>query len=243
MQSRQGQLIDTGRHVLAFIDENEAVIGPDIAPSRKNLEDALSQLTIMAVTQDGGRLKSKGATARQKSLRVSLRTNFMKPIADLAKLKLGDVPEMGALVMPGKQLGATRLVAAAHAMADAAQAHADVFTQVGLPADFIDNLRAAADAVTTSLDGRQEQIGATKSATAGIKQQETQVRALFKLISSLIIPRLGNDLALLTKWKATKAVSPNLVVAAVAPPATAPATPAPATVPSTPATEAPAATS
>ena len=124
MQSRQGQLIDTGRHVLAFLDENAAVVGPTVAPSRANLDDAITQLTTMAVTQNGGKIHSKGSTARQKNLRANLRANFMKPTADIAKLKLGAVPEVGALTMPHKQLGATQLVAAAHAMADAAQLHA-----------------------------------------------------------------------------------------------------------------------
>ena len=227
MQSRQGHLIDVGHHVQAFLDENAAVIGPDIAVSKKNLDAALSQLTIMAVTQGGGRLMSKGATARQKSLRRALRTTFMKPIADLAQLTLGDVPEVGALTMPGKQLGATQLVAAAHAMADAAQAHQAVFTTVGLPVHFINDLRAAADAVTTSLAGRQVHVGDSTSATAGIKQQERQVRALFKLINSLVVPRLGNDVLLLTKWKATKAFAPKSVRPVPAPlaPLAAPAAP------------------
>ena len=239
MQSKQGVLIDTARHVQAFLDENAVLIGPDIAVSRKNLDDAVSQLTAMAVTQGGGRLKSKGATARQKSLRTSLRRNYMKPIADLAKLKLGDVPEMGALTMPVPQLGATQLVAAAHAMADAAQLHLAAFMEVGLPAHFITDLRAAADAVTTSIDGRQVHVGTSTSSTAGIKKQEAQVRALFKLINSLVVPRLGASVVLLQKWKATKAISHKTVAHTVAPPApaapAAPAatpTPAPAAAPS-----------
>ena len=244
MQSRQGKLIDVGHHVQAFLDENAAVIGPDIAVSRKNLDDALTDLTVMAITQGGGKLKSKGATARQKSLRRVLRTTFMKPIADLAKLTLGDVPEVGALTMPGKQLAATQLVAAAHAMADAAQLHEAVFTAVGLPVHFIDALRAAADAVTTSLAGRQVHVGDSTSATAGIKKQEKRVRALFKLINALVVPRLGNNVVLLTKWKATRAFAPKSIRAVpagpatpVAPVATAVLSPSPA--PSAAATAAP----
>ena len=80
MQSRQGQLIDTGRHVLAFLDENAAVIGPTIAASRANLDDAITQLNTMAVTQNGGKIHSKGSTARQKSSRANLRASFMAPM-------------------------------------------------------------------------------------------------------------------------------------------------------------------
>ena len=219
MQSRQGQLIDTARHVQAFLDENAAIIGPTIAASRSNLDDAVAQLNAMAVTQSGSKIQSKGATARQKSLRRTLRTIFMKPVADVAKLKLGDVPEMSALVMPPKQLGSTQLVAAAHGMADAAQIHQPVFTEVGLPDDFITALRGAADAVTASLDTRQVQVGLRTGATVGIQQQEKRVRSLFKLINALVVPKLGNDVVLLAKWKATKAIAPSFVNQVVAPPA------------------------
>jgi hypothetical protein len=238
MQSRQGQLIDTARNVQAFLDENAAVIGPTIASSRANLDDAVAQLTAMAVTQSGGKILSKGATARQKTLRTSLRGNFMKPIADVAKLKLGDVPEFGALTMPKKQLGSTQLVASAHAMADAAEPHAAVFIGVGLPDDFVSELRTAADAVTTSMNGRQVQLGLSRSATAGIKDQETRVRALFRLINALVVPKLGSNVVLLSKWKATKAITHTTVTPVPAVPAT-PVVPA---TPDTPAATTPAAT-
>ena len=234
MQSREGMLIDTARHVQAFLDENAAVLGPSILPSRHNLDEAVAELNAMAVTQGGGQIKSKGATARQKHLRATLRANFMKPIADISKLKLGSVPEMGALTMPSKQLGATQLVAAAHSMADAAQVYQAVYTEVGLPADFITQLRAAADAVTASLDGRQVHVGLSRSATQSIKDLSNRVRGLFKLINALIVPRLGHNVVLLTKWKQTKAISHKHVVPVPAPlpvtgttPPTVPATPHP----------------
>jgi hypothetical protein len=185
---------------------------------RSNLVDAVSQLNTMAVTQSGGKIKSKGATARQKSLRASLRANFMKPIADIAKLKLGSVPEFGAFVLPPIQLGATQLVAAAYAMADAAQLYQATFTAVGMPADFIPNLRAAADAVTASMNARQAHVGTSTSATQGIQDQEKRVRALFKLINALVVPKLGDDVVLLHKWRATKAITHKGVVP-VPPPA------------------------
>ena len=69
MQSRQGQVIDTGGQVLAFHDENAAVIGPTGAPSRTNLDGAIAQLNTMAVTQNGGTIQSVAAmTMPQKQL-------------------------------------------------------------------------------------------------------------------------------------------------------------------------------
>ena len=227
MRIRQSVLLETARHVQGFLDENRAVIGPNIASSRRNLDDAVARLTAMAITQTGGQIAAKGATARQRSLRTSLRVNFMKPVADVAKLKLPDVPEFHALTMPVKQLGATQLVAAAHAMADAAQVHAAVFIDVGLPDDFVAELRAAADAVTTSLDGRQKHGATASGATAGLKGQELRLRNLFRLINALVVPKLGTNVVLLAKWKATKAISRKTTV----PPTPLPPTPAPTATP------------
>jgi hypothetical protein len=241
MRSDQVLVLDTARHVQAFLDDNAALIGPSIASSRRNLDDVVAQLTALGVAQSSGTIASRGATARQKSLRTSLRANHMKPIADVAKQMLKDVPEFHSLTMPPKQVGATQLVHAATAMADAAQLHEGVFTGVGLPDDFIAQLHAAADAVTASLDSRQQQIGVRTGATAGIEAQESRARSLFKIINALVVPKLGSNAGLLAQWKSTKAISQKTTSAIVPASTVAQNTPAaPATTPpATPATPAP----
>ena len=109
----------------------------------------------------------------------------MKPIADVAKLQLGDVPEFTSLTMPKKQLGATQLVAAATRWPMPRSRTKPVFTEVGLPDDFITQLHTAADAVTHSVDGRQEQVGqsdqrhrgpqGSRRARAGVVQADQRV--------------------------------------------------------------------
>jgi hypothetical protein len=238
MRARQSVLLDTARHVQGFLDDHAALLGPNIASSRRNLDDAVSQLTAMSITQTGGTIASRGATARQRSLRTSLRNNNMKPVAAVAKLMLPDVPEFAALTMPVKQLASTQLVAAAHAMADAAQLHEAIFTSAGMSDDFIAQLRAAADAVTTSLDARQKTVATSTSATSGLKAQETRVRNLFKLINALIVPKLGTDVVLLAQWKATKAIIHRTpIVPTPLPPATPPATDGTTSTGSTPSTD------
>ena len=240
MRSDQVLVLDTARQVQSFLDDNAALIVPSIASSRRNLDDAVNQLTTLGVAQSSGTISSRGATARQKSLRTTLRANHMKPIADVAKQMLKDVPEFHSLVMPPKQVGATQLVHAATAMADAAQLHESVFTQVGLPDDFIAQLHTAADAVTASLDLRLQQLGVRTGATAGIKAQESRARALFKIINTLVVPKLGSNAILLAKWKSTKAISQK-ATSAIVPASTLPqdtGTPPAITPPATPATPA-----
>jgi hypothetical protein len=74
----------------------------------------------------------------------------MRPIAEVAKQKLCDVPEFHALTMPPANAMSAQLMAGASAMADAAQSHEQVFTDVGLPDDFVMDLRSTADDVANS---------------------------------------------------------------------------------------------
>jgi hypothetical protein len=221
MPSRESALVDTAQKIGAFIDDNAALLGPNVAPSRKTLDDAVAQLNAVSITQSGGVVASKGATVRRRALRTTLRNAFMKPVADVAKVKLSDTPEFQALRVPAKQLGSTPLVVAAHAMADAAEAHHPVFTEAGLPDDFIGQLRDAADTVTAAQQGLVQQTAAARSTTLNLNAQETSIRNLFRLIDALVRPKLGTNVALLAKWKATKAVpAVSAVTAATQPPAT-----------------------
>jgi hypothetical protein len=215
MRVRQSALIDTAHHVQAFLDANASLLGANILPARQNLDDAVALLTTLAATQSGGIMAAKGATARQKALRATLRNNYMKPVSTVAKLLLPDVPEIGSLQAKTRNLSTTQLVAAAHGMADAAEGYADVFTQNGLPNDFVAQLRNAADAVTASVAGRQATQATTSGAVSGMLAQESRVRSLLKLVNALVVPKLGTNASLLAQWKSARAIKPSTPIGAV----------------------------
>lgn len=69
---------------------------------------------------------------------------------------------------PSRKLTALALVAAATAMAEAAEPQAELFAaSSGLPADFITRLRSAAERVRESVEGRSLRTGRLVGATAG----------------------------------------------------------------------------
>ncbi|HEX4682414.1 MAG TPA: hypothetical protein VH277_06895 [Gemmatimonadaceae bacterium] len=74
MKARQGDVLNTAHHVQGFMDENGAVLGPNLTNARRSFDAAVNQLTAMAVSQSGGIIASRGATARQQALRSNLRT-------------------------------------------------------------------------------------------------------------------------------------------------------------------------
>jgi len=206
MKARQSTLLEAARNVQAFLDANTAVIGPTITAARQNLDDAVNQLTAMAVTQQTSKTSSKGATTLQAKLRVNLRNNFMRPVATVAGLFAPDVPEIDALRMPKKQVSSAALVAAAQAMADAASKYSDTFIKNGLPDDFVTQLRTAADGVTAAITGRQTHVATTAGATSGLSQQESRLRRLLRLINALVVPKLGTDAVLLSQWQVARAI-------------------------------------
>ena len=229
MPSVASKLLATAGNITVFLDSNAARIGPNIATTRHDLDEAVTQLAAMVAAKTGTPASTTGTAGQQKALRASLRTDHMKPIAIVAKLKLSGVPELAALSMPPKSLASATLVAAAKAMAVAAQKYDTVFTGVGFPNDFVAQLTTAADAVT-AVAVTPAVVKVTGAAT-GITQQQTQVRGLFLLLDALVIPRLNDDPVLLAKWKAARSSSTT------APTPVAAQAPAPAPIPpSTPVT-------
>jgi hypothetical protein len=130
----------------------------------------------------------------------------MAAITQVAKIALPNVPEISELAVSTQHLSGQALVAAAHGMADAAEKYASILTQYGLPDDFVAQLRSAADAVTQLGIGRNQASTDVKAATASMRAQESRVRRLLKLLNALVVPRLGTDPELLTKWQTARAI-------------------------------------
>jgi hypothetical protein len=206
MKKAQSNVVETLRQMGTFADANVGILGPGIAASRRNVGDVVSQLTAYAVSQESGKIASRGATARQQVLRAALRMDHMRAIAGIARLKLRDVPEFHALVMPPKNASSAQLVASATAMADAAVLHEDVFKDVGMPDDFVSSLRSAAVEVAQSIDARKVHGSKRSGATAGLAAEERRGRSLIRLMDALITPRLKSNDALLAEWKSAKKV-------------------------------------
>jgi hypothetical protein len=227
MKTRQSVLLDTAQKVQVFLDANANVIGPNIGSARRNFDDAVDQLKAMAVTQSGGVIASRGATALQRALRSNLRNGHMNAITQVAKIALPNVPEIQQLAVTTQHLSAQALVAAAQAMADAAEKYTSIFTQNGLPDDFVAQLRSAADAVTQSGMGRSLTVSNTSAATQGMQAQESRVRLLLKLLNALVVPKLGTDATLLAKWKAARAIDHQRPIVPVPSIVTSPSTTTP----------------
>jgi hypothetical protein len=132
-----------------------------------------------------------------------------------------------ALRLPAATLGVTRLVSEANAIHETAQLYEPAFVKNGRPADFLDRLKAAIDAVVQSTLGRAKNVGRQVGAKAGIAQQARRGRHAVEMLDSIVrVVFEGND-PVLRAWEVAKRVKamPGGGSATVVAPPPAPAVP------------------
>ena len=81
MQNRQGTVLETLRRAQRFLDDHTALLeAVNTSTARQKLDAVVSQLATHATEQGGGARESKGETAKQRRLRLTLRADHMRPI-------------------------------------------------------------------------------------------------------------------------------------------------------------------
>ena len=202
MKGPEEAVVETLRGMQHFLDDNEATLDAvNKSNARKRLDETVAQISSHAVTQVGGRRAAVGETAKQRTLRLALRSEHMRPIAVIAGEKLREQPEFKSLRLPRWNVRGPSLTAAAGDMANAAEKYTDLFLQEGLPTDFVASLRAAADQLDQSIDARGHGRLQRAGATAGLASETKRARALIRLLDSLVRPKLGTNDELLREWE------------------------------------------
>jgi hypothetical protein len=208
MRQRQAQLRDTLVRVQRFLDENAAALeGVNSSGARRALDDAAAHLTEHSVAQREHIIGATGETRKQRALRLALRNRHLRPIANVAAASLGDVPEIGALRLPSKDLRGSRLVTAADAMANAAAPYAATFIGAGLKPDFLDALRALTREFEASHGERSDHVIARQASTIALGVETAGGRAALHLLDAAIQQQLPYDAQLLAEWKSVRRIS------------------------------------
>jgi len=206
MRYRQGRVLEALHSVQVFLDKHGDVLDAiNKSGARRKVDAVAAELQAYAVQQDGGRRKAIGHTANQRELRLALRFT-MRPIAEAAAGSLRETPQFIALRLPSYRLKGMAMVAAAHAMADAAAPYVDVFVDAGLPPDFIEQLRRAAQALSHSYGERRDGETARTGATQGLTEAERRGRRALRILDALVIPALIHDGALLAAWRVARRI-------------------------------------
>ena len=125
----------------------------------------------------------------------------MMPIAKFALGRFPSDPKIGALNPSASKFQGARLVSAARTMAEAATPHAAQFAVANFPADFAQQLLAAADAVQASIDLRARMHSDRQNLTATVEQTLKLGRSAALMLEGAIGRLVPRSSPLYAEWQ------------------------------------------
>lgn len=219
MQRTQFHVGQSLRQVQQFLTVHASAVPSAAASAAKRALDAAVAELDRAATGQGALARAvRGEVQRRAELERTLLRKYVIPLGKFARASLRSAPEFAALTPSTKSLRSERLVQTAQAMAVAAERHAAALQAGEFPADFIEQLRAAAAAVQGSFDagrsGRVRKTGVTKQIRAVLANGRRAVGALDALVAHTIV----GDEALEREWRSAKRVQSRAAAEAVSDP-------------------------
>jgi len=193
--------------VLEFLQTYAARLG-NIVVSPAAQEVGVLATAIRDGDQDAltSRAMQIGASANTRVLRRALWVNHMQQIAAIARGELRHVPQFESLLLPTQNVGSPKLVQWARTMAAVAREHAEVFVTHGLPAEFVEQLLVAADALDASLETRLVNGRETVGAREKVVTSRSRAQYVVRVLSAQIEKALVDDPSLLAQWRHAKRV-------------------------------------
>lgn len=183
-------------------------VAESLGEQATELDDVIMRLSSKSVDQEaGGRFVGVHAKS-QRNLRVALYASHMQPVSRIAREVFGFSGMDRAFRMPKTSVADKTLLAAAAAMAEAAEKENDVFRRHGLPQEFIEQLKAAATALGDARTAQNLSARRRVGATAAVKDQVKRGRKAVRLLNAILEPRLAQDPELWAKWRSAKRIPP-----------------------------------
>src|SRR5436190_8392428 len=188
MKSHQTRGLQAFRRIEAWFAEHPQVLeaAGSSAAALSNLVDALKQIvasmTARATEQASQTGQATLAAKDEATQRHELRSLHLKAIVRVAGALRGKVPGMGVFKLPDRSLSSDTLFHAAEALHTTAGVYKDVFVEHGLPADFLDQLDAAATALGASVDARGVARAKVSGASSGLVSDHALGRQIVAMI-------------------------------------------------------------
>jgi hypothetical protein len=207
MNTQQMLQVQSLRRSKTFLDEHPDVAGAlNTTNAKRQLDASVVRLGTTVVEQGTRSRETRGEGRRRKQLERELRVDHMSLIAEFARAQLTGSPNFAALTPAANKMVGERLANSALSMADAAEPYAAQFTEAQFPADFLAELRSAAQAVLGSIDAKAKQQGQRAGATKGIDGAVRQGRAAVRALNPVIRRALKSDEALHAEWRSASRV-------------------------------------
>jgi hypothetical protein len=170
------------------------------SPARSALDRLAGEVTQLAGYQRLAPTEVQSRAVQREDLREALRLEQMRPIAAIARLRLADSPLIIRLQVPRKNVDDATLIAAGDGMAKAAAQYRDVFIAQHLPADFVEQLEAAVNALRKSVEDREGTRVQRRYTTRAILACLSEASHMVRILDGLVMRQIRKDPALLAGW-------------------------------------------
>jgi hypothetical protein len=208
MHRKQQLVLDSLRRVQGCLDTHVAVVGPlKETEARKQLDAAVDAALAKAEAQRTAENSLAGSKATTKFLVSDLKVQHMTPIAKFARANLRGAPDFNKLTNVPHNLIGHSLVIVARAMATSAAQHAAALTNARFPADCVQQLATAADALNSALDARVAAQSQRVETTGQIRQELALGREAVAMLDPIVLKMFAGQKGLLSAWRTAKRVS------------------------------------
>jgi hypothetical protein len=209
MNAYQERVLQSFRRVEGWFTANPQHVAenPSLGHQVETLTSIVSRITDHAAAQDTQHAQTLLISKDETEKRREVLSYEMAPIAKVARALRGTVPGIGVLMMPRKNVSTPELITAAAAMAQKAEIYKQVLLESGLPADFIEQMTAAAASLKAGFDGRGLARASQVAATRGVGSELALGRRVVSIIDAVVTRQLRSEPAKLAEWEQLKRVT------------------------------------
>jgi hypothetical protein len=174
------------RQAQRFLDANNSILGDlNAEGGRKDFDAVTTRLATLAQEQEAHRINASGQLSNERRLARELRRNHMRPIVQIARWKVPAAAQLSAVTLSLIRSNNTEMANRARAMGAAVEPFRQLLHEGGLPADFIEQLYAAAGALEDAVSQKKgHQVGRVGT-TDNIEGEVTDARLQVNVLDSL----------------------------------------------------------
>ncbi|HEX8284003.1 MAG TPA: hypothetical protein VF588_11640 [Pyrinomonadaceae bacterium] len=206
MNERQRRRFERGSRVEAFMTSNVADFpaGGKGAVAAAQLSAEMAALAALDVAKATTASTRRQSSEGRRELRESLRAQ-VAAVCDTAEAVGAEHPEArGRFPRTRADNSDQTLVAVARSFAEAAASLKALFVEYELPADFVERLRADADALEAQMSRQTEGRGASVSTNASIETALGRVEELTERLDVLVRNKYRRTPAKLAAWESAR---------------------------------------
>jgi len=202
MTGYQERVLQLFRRILGWFAANMQYLAdnPSLAKQVEVFSGIVTRITDHATAQETKHAQTLLISTDETEKREELESHMAR-IAKIARALRGTVPGITVLSMPKGNVSTPGIVMAATAMTEKAEIYKDVLVESGMPADFIEQLTAAAAALKASIDGRGLARASRVAATTGVESEMEAGRRVVAILDAIVTHLIRSEPSKLAEWK------------------------------------------